>query len=452
VASWFGWLWDQASPIIADLGETLIRTFDLAFRNIGTIFGQLPAMLGDLTISTAQAVIDGTEAMINGAIKLFNDFTAGARDLLKAAGFDVGAIGDVEFGSLENRWKGAMGNLPGMLAKNLQDVKGIDYLGALGDRAREVASRPSEKEAKKAAEAAAKEAERQRKAYDDLVSSSQQFIADKQLEARALGMTTEAAARMRYEQEMLNKAANDNINLSPAQRAEIEQLAAAMASVEERTRQLTEAYEFGKSTLGSFFSDFKSELMDGTSLWGAFANAGANALQAIADKALEMAANGIWDMIFGAALGAFGSGLPTASSLGQTGMYGWEFLRSARGNVFMSGISGYSSQIVDRPTVFPFAKGIGLMGEAGPEAVMPLRRGPDGRLGVVAANGNLPSARNDNAAWTGDMHVTVNANSEEEGAAAARGFAREMRRWRESGEGAAFVRNVVNKPGRANPK
>ena len=53
---------------------------------------------------------------------------------------------------------------------------------------------------------------------------------------------------------MLNKAANDNITLSPTQRAEIDRLAAAMAAAEERTRQLSEAYKFGKSALGSFFS------------------------------------------------------------------------------------------------------------------------------------------------------------------------------------------------------
>jgi phage-related minor tail protein len=34
--------------------------------------------------------------------------------------------------------------------------------------------------------------------------------------------------------------------------------------------------------------------------------------------------------------------------------------------------------------------GMGLMGEAGPEAIMPLRRGPDGRLGVAAAGGGGP--------------------------------------------------------------
>lgn len=40
--------------------------------------------------------------------------------------------------------------------------------------------------------------------------------------------------------------------------------------------------------------------------------------------------------------------------------------------------------VVDGPTVFPMRGGLGLMGEAGPEAIMPLVRGPDGRLGVVA--------------------------------------------------------------------
>ena len=43
--------------------------------------------------------------------------------------------------------------------------------------------------------------------------------------------------------------------------------------------------------------------------------------------------------------------------------------------------------IVNRPTLFPFAKGIGLMGEAGPEAIMPLRRGADGKLGVAGGGG-----------------------------------------------------------------
>ena len=67
---------------------------------------------------------------------------------------------------------------------------------------------------------------------------------------------------------------------------------------------------------------------------------------------------------------------------------------SAKGNVFSGGLSSYSDSIVSKPTYFTygshikaFARGGGLMGEAGPEAVMPLIRTPSGHLGV-RANGS----------------------------------------------------------------
>lgn len=43
--------------------------------------------------------------------------------------------------------------------------------------------------------------------------------------------------------------------------------------------------------------------------------------------------------------------------------------------------------IVDGPTQFPMRGGVGLMGEAGPEAIMPLTRGADGKLGVRGGGG-----------------------------------------------------------------
>ena len=63
---------------------------------------------------------------------------------------------------------------------------------------------------------------------------------------------------------------------------------------------------------------------------------------------------------------------------------------SAKGNVFEGGEVqkyAYGGAIVNRPTVFPMANGLGLMGEAGAEAIMPLKRGKDGRLGVTAQGG-----------------------------------------------------------------
>lgn len=43
--------------------------------------------------------------------------------------------------------------------------------------------------------------------------------------------------------------------------------------------------------------------------------------------------------------------------------------------------------VVSGPTSFPMRGGMGLMGEAGPEAIMPLARGPDGKLGVRGGAG-----------------------------------------------------------------
>ena len=67
------------------------------------------------------------------------------------------------------------------------------------------------------------------------------------------------------------------------------------------------------------------------------------------------------------------------------------FALSANGNVFAeNGIKRFArGGIVNRPTIFPFANGTGLMGEAGPEAIIPLKRGVDGKLGVAGGGGTV---------------------------------------------------------------
>lgn len=82
--------------------------------------------------------------------------------------------------------------------------------------------------------------------------------------------------------------------------------------------------------------------------------------------------------------------------------------------------------IVDRPTIFPMAHGLGLMGEAGPEAVMPLTRTAGGELGVKAeGNGG------------GETHITMNINAVD-----SRSFVEMMRTNRVSVE-SIVVENIM---------
>lgn len=61
----------------------------------------------------------------------------------------------------------------------------------------------------------------------------------------------------------------------------------------------------------------------------------------------------------------------------------------ADGGAFTQGrASSIASGIASQPTSFPMRGGMGMLGEAGPEAIMPLSRGPDGKLGVRTEGGS----------------------------------------------------------------
>jgi phage-related minor tail protein len=82
---------------------------------------------------------------------------------------------------------------------------------------------------------------------------------------------------------------------------------------------------------------------------------------------------------------AFGGAL----AQGVAGLMG-SIMPFADGGVFGAGrVQPFAKGgIVSQATAFPMRGGTtGLMGEAGPEAILPLSRGPDGRLGVAAGGG-----------------------------------------------------------------
>ncbi len=79
---------------------------------------------------------------------------------------------------------------------------------------------------------------------------------------------------------------------------------------------------------------------------------------------------------FGSALKPLEQGIGAVFGQALQGLGGGSVVPFARGG------------IVGSPTAFPLGGGsLGVMGEAGPEAILPLARGPDGRLGVRSGAG-----------------------------------------------------------------
>lgn len=104
------------------------------------------------------------------------------------------------------------------------------------------------------------------------------------------------------------------------------------------------------------------------------------------------------------------------AALGQGTMTGFsEVIPNAKGGVYDSpSLSSFSNQVHDSPQMFAFAKGAGIFAEAGPEAILPLHRGPDGSLGVMAAGAGSSDSGGSSVSFGGitqHFHFSGGANA-----------------------------------------
>lgn len=124
--------------------------------------------------------------------------------------------------------------------------------------------------------------------------------------------------------------------------------------------------------------------------------------------ALKSVGQSIIDNVYNVAMRPIQNAVGGAISQGMSGLLSGLF-PFADGASFSQGrvMPFARGGVVSQPTMFPMRGGRGLMGEAGPEAIMPLSRGADGRLGVQTAGGGRP------------VNVTVNVTTPD-----VRGFER----------------------------
>ncbi|MEM8870629.1 MAG: phage tail tape measure protein [Pseudomonadota bacterium] len=160
--------------------------------------------------------------------------------------------------------------------------------------------------------------------------------------------------------------------MTTAFRSEMEDVTASMRVASRDASTLSRS--FGTSLKGAM----DDLILDGARLSDVLSNVGRSVTKSVLGSAIKPVSD------------ALGGGVNTLiSSLFADGAA----FSSGRVRAFAQG------GVVNGPTTFPMRGGTGLMGEAGPEAIMPLARGADGRLGVRAAGGG------------GAVNVTMNITS-----------------------------------------
>lgn len=170
---------------------------------------------------------------------------------------------------------------------------------------------------------------------------------------------------------------------------------ASRAALDAQARQLETldrlAQRFGRSMADALAAGTNrgrdlSGLLDriSTSLAGALGRLASSALSEAATSTLTSAARSLSEA---AILSSFGGGATPFASGGLVPVSSGFALPA------LAGIQPFAGGgLVSAPTYFPLGRGLGLAGEAGTEAIMPLARGPDGRLGVRSAAGSEPPA------------------------------------------------------------
>ncbi len=175
-----------------------------------------------------------------------------------------------------------------------------------------------------------------------------------------------------------------------------------------------------KTLFGSAFSSMEDAVVN-FAMTGrlSFADFTKSILADMARIATRQASSALLSSLVGAATSYFtggggGNGLAagsagaTSSNLGASSAgYSSSYFPQALGGAWSSGVQmfanggAFTNSIVSAPTAFGMAGGgAGVMGEAGPEAIMPLTRTSSGKLGVIAAGGGYGTSISINAPVT----------------------------------------------------
>jgi hypothetical protein len=292
---------------------------------------------------------------VKDSIKLADDLTAKTRDIQ----LETQTLGAVGAAAIDGKYKAALNNIKDEQKNVFQQIQNlVDLTGGrlkfegLQDKAKGLLNAMSAK--------ATADRNAARKQQTD---EETKFMEQLKLASGQLG--TDEERRLRIKERML-QIETDMPDLYAKQGEEIRKLVTASEGLTEEQQRNKDIMQGIADSVGGALKSSFDLIVSGTEDWAtSLRDIAGNLLKSIADQLLQI-------MVIKPIVDAIGS------------------IKFAKGGVFEGGaVTPFAKGgIVSKPTIFPFAKGIGLMGEAGPEAIMPLKRGPNGRLGVEAANGS----------------------------------------------------------------
>lgn len=234
-----------------------------------------------------------------------------------------------------------------------------------------------------------------KKVVDETIRAAEAAL----VKAEADGASADEIERQRKELERIRGAGQEELDRIQGGDDPSKIISSAIIRIQ---GELNELMNIGNQVVGAanaigdaFGNSFKGILTGSMTAKEALRNFFSSLADYFADMAAKMIAQWIKLAILNSILKLFpgGGSAPlgfggASDPLGAGGAF-W----NANGNAFAAnGIVPYAKGgIVNSPTLFKFAKGgsmaTGVMGEAGPEAIMPLKRGADGKLGVQATGG-----------------------------------------------------------------
>lgn len=365
---------------LVGFGNGALNTFQGAFEAIKVLWGALPSAIGDFAFQAANALIAGVEAMLNGVGQRINGFLEGINGGLEALGIErrISLIGNLELGRIENPFAGSAAEAGAearaafQAAFNAEPITMPDLgLNVYAEEARGQAEalRATMAGVAEAATAPLESIAALREAVTGSGLDAEAALNGARTAAEGLGESLEATGEAAGRAGGAGRGAGQALReAADTARGAWEATAEAVRAAQERSREIAQG--LAQDIVGPI----KEALQSGEFTWETFASAISRIAQNLANRLIELAFKPIENALMRAFSGMGGGGGFFASLFGF-----------ARGGVFAGGqeLTAFArGGVVNRPTVFPFSRGIGLMGEAGPEAILPLRRGRDGRLGV----------------------------------------------------------------------